>query len=323
MVQPISSVYPTYKSPYYRDSKDPCPVYNVEQKLYHLYGSVGDAVADQWDIFHATGPTVDGPWTEKPVISLKLTGAGVAAPGVIYDPQDGLTHMMIQTEYSRAGGTIEYLTSKDGDTFKHVRTLMKSSEGTSHHGIYDPHPSIINGWRYMVYSAMGPFENHCPKPDLYLAKSVNNTWGGPWIRMGQILNHHDVSWHHNTYNHPEYEWGLEGAQLVELSDGRVLLIAVCFLPFGCSGSRQRVFFAIADDIESKFESLGPILQPEHSGENGHAAALVENDELVLFYQSRCLASSNTWYYATATYQMNTFPVEIKSQPGYSTYAFGE
>lgn len=37
--------------------------------------------------------------------------------------------------------------------------------------------------------------------------------------------------------HPDYEWGIEGAQLVELPDGRVLLNATCFLPEGRRGNR--------------------------------------------------------------------------------------
>ena len=41
-------------------------------------------------------PTVEGPWSEQPVIDLLLTGSGVAAPGVLFS--DGLFRMFVQTE---------------------------------------------------------------------------------------------------------------------------------------------------------------------------------------------------------------------------------
>jgi hypothetical protein len=79
---------------------------------------------------------------------------------------------------------------------------------------------------------------------------------------------------------------LEGAQLVELPDGRVLLNATCFLPSGARGSRQRVFFAVADKVEGPYQTLGAVLDPSEPGENGHSTVMINDNELTLFYQSR-------------------------------------
>ena len=100
---------------------------------------------------------------------------------------------------------------------------------------------------------------------------------GPWERLGKILDHSEVP-HHNPREHPDYERGIEGAQLVELPTGRVLLNATCFLPDGPRGTRQRVFFAIADQVEGPNQTLGPVLDPGEPGENGHSTVMVKDNE---------------------------------------------
>jgi hypothetical protein len=105
-----------------------------------------------------------------------------------------------------------------------------------------------------------------------------------------VLRHEHV-WCHNERNADVYEWGLEGAQLLELPDGSVLLNAVCFLPGASPGTRQRVFFAVAQDALGPYEIVGPVLTPiggHAAGENGHASVVVDGDELTLFFQERSL-----------------------------------
>jgi hypothetical protein len=156
---------------------------------------------------------------------------------------------------------------------------------------------MVNGRKYLVYSAMPEFAR-VPQPDIYLARSVSDTWYGPWERLGKILDHDDLS-HHNPRTHPDYEWGIEGAQLVGLPDGRVLLNATCFLPEGTRGSRQRVFFAIADEVMGPYHSLGPVLSPSEPGENGHSTVFVDGQELTLFYQSRLSTTGHRWRFGIA------------------------
>jgi hypothetical protein len=187
--------------------------------------------------------------------------------------------------------------SPDGFAWTRQGTALSSVPGTAEDGIYDPHPAMIGGAKYLAYAGMARFTG-APQPDVYLARSSSGTWYGPWERLGKILDHDEVP-HHNPRGHADYEWGIEGPQLVELSDGRVLLNATCFLPEGQRGSRQRVFFAIADSVLGPYRTVGPVLDPAGAGENGHSTVLVNGDEITLFYQSRVPGTNHRWRYGLA------------------------
>ncbi len=205
----------------YLETKDPCPVF--DGRRWHLFGT-GVTKPHTFEVLHATADTLDGPWVLGPAVGIDgLTGGCVAAPGAV---ADGPTlHLFLQTEYCVLDGRVEHLVSHDGgSTFTHVRSALTSLPGTAESGIYDPHPAVVHGEKYLVYSAFHTIR----EPDVHLARSASGTWDGPWERLGPILRHEQVDFH-NQRGTPGYEWGLEGAQLVELSDGRVLLNAVGFL----------------------------------------------------------------------------------------------
>ena len=292
-VQFETNIFPLFDPKAVDDLKDPCPVF--DGKLWHMYGSSGTVRSETWSILHATSPDLYGPWTEHQPIVLPVQGSGVAAPGVIFE--DGVFHMFIQTEFMKSGGRCEHAVSNDGFHWVVLQPAFSALPGTDEDGIYDPHPALIAGKRYIVYSAMAPFSK-VPQPDVYLARSKSDSWFGPWERMGKILDHNDLP-HHNPRDHPDYEWGIEGAQLVELPDGRVLLNATCFLPDGPRGTRQRVFFAVADHVEGPYRSVGPVLDPGEPGENGHSTVLIHDGELTLFYQSRRVLTNHRWRYGIA------------------------
>ncbi|GAB4148001.1 MAG: hypothetical protein OHK0017_10350 [Patescibacteria group bacterium] len=296
---------PLFETARYHDVKDPCPVWDGQQ--WHLYGSGGSSEVEMWNIFHATAPSLDGPWIEQQPAYLEgLQGDHVAAPAVIYNPDTKLFNMFVQTDFMALGGTIERLVSADGQFFEHTNTLLKSLPGTAEAGIYDPDPAVIAGQKYITYSGTAVVG----QPDIYLARSTNNTWKGPWERLGVILRHEDIE-HHNQRGEQDYEWGLEGSQIVELPDGKVLLNAVCFLPSGTRGTRQRIFFAVSDNgVLGPYKSLGPILTPTQSGwasgENGHGSVLVDGEELHLFYQARPSYSNSSnpgWRYGRVSFSL--------------------
>lgn len=289
--------FPLFQPKNTEDLKDPCPVFDGE--IWHVFGSSGNVKQEKWSILHATAPDLYGPWTEHEPVSLAVEGSGVAAPGVIFE--DGVFHMFVQTEFMKSGGRCEHAISRDGFSWEVQHPALIALPGTGEDGIYDPHPAIIDGKRYLVYSGMPPFAK-VPQPDIYLAHSISDSWFGPWKRVGKILDHADVP-HHNAREHPDYEWGIEGAQLLQLPDGRILLNATCFLPEGQRGNRQRVFFALADSTEGPYRSLGPVLDPGAAGENGHSTALITGEELTLFYQSRLCATNNLWRYGIATFNL--------------------
>lgn len=282
--------FPLFQPQDLDDVKDPCPVWDGAR--WHLFGSGGTVTSETWRVFHATAPALAGPWQQEPLIHLPITGSGVAAPGVVFE--GGVFHMFIQTEFMRSGGRCEHLVSNDGFVWVALPSALVALDGTVEHGLYDPHPAVISGQNYIVYSAMPEFDR-VPQPEVFLARSLSHTWFGPWQRMGRILGHEDIP-HHNAKDQVDYEWGLEGPQLVELPDGRVMLNATCFLPEGPRGTRQRVFFALADRVEGPYQSLGPVLMPDGVGENGHSTVVVEGAELTLFYQSRVESTGQRWRY---------------------------
>ena len=285
-------------SPQFRDVKDPCPVWDGAR--WHIFGSGGDVTTETWRIYHATAPSLEGPWTEEQPVETGIGGSGVAAPGVLCE--DGRFVMFVQTEFLRPGGTVEFLTSPDGFAWTRVNTALRAIDGSCESGVYDPHPARIGGDCYLVYSGMA--EGWPPKPDVYLAKSASGRWEGPWLRLGRILDHADVAEHHNQPDHPDYEWGIEGAQLLQLPDGRILLNATSFLPTGARGGRQRVFFAFADDVRGPYRSAGPVLEPASPGENGHSTALLIDGEVVLCYQARKESTGRRWRYGLARFGLD-------------------
>lgn len=279
----------------YVELKDPCPVYDGHR--WHLFGTAVTG-PHRFELMHATGPDLAGPWTlADPVDVSDVTGTCVAAPGAVL--HDGRIHLFVQTDYNHFDGQIEHLvaTSTDNSAFERADTALRSIAGSSEAGLYDAHPAAVGSRRYLVYAAFDTIG----QPDLHLAECTGDGWDGPWERLGRIVDHEQVACH-NQRGCPDYEWGLEGAQLVELPDGRVLLNAVCFTPGGPRGARQRVFFAIANDVRGPYDVLGPVLAPlggQTSGENGHATAVVVGGHLALFFQERD-RRDGLWRYGLAT-----------------------
>jgi hypothetical protein len=282
----------------YLEVKDPCPVRDANG--WHLYGT-GITAPHTFELLHATASQLAGPWQLCPPVGVGLDGGCVAAPGLIAD--GSLMHMFLQTEYNKLDGRIEHLVSADGGaSFGHVDTALTSLPDVGEAGIYDPHPSLVNGAAYLVYSAF----SRVGEPDLYLARSASGGWCGPWLRLGPILRHQDVDCH-NQLGADDYEWGLEGGQLLELPDGRVLLNAVCFLPQAAAGHRQRVFFATAADVLGPYDVHGAVVEPERgNGENGHGTVVVDGDQLRLFFQER-RDGAGQWRYSLASMPLAELP----------------
>jgi hypothetical protein len=301
---------PLFEPARYEDTKDPCPVF--DGRRWHIYGSGGSSRTEEWQVLHAIGSRMEGPWIEAPPVELRgVSGPRFCAPGVVFDAADGLFHMFIHTECFDTGNRIEHLVSRDGHAFDRSDTSLASIPHSREAGTYDPHPALITGRdgrveRYLTYSGFPDPAEERNRADIYLAKSSGG-WNGPWERLGPILRQEDIP-HHNQQDGRDYEWGLEGAQLIDLGAGWVLLNAVCFLPHGPRGTRQRVFFAMAKDVRGPYESLGPILDPSvqdewAKGENGHAAGIVDKDELHLFYQARG-GHDGRWRYGRASLRLD-------------------
>jgi len=263
----------------YGGLKDPCVVRLGDE--WHLFAT-GCKDGFTYDVVHATAPYPGGPWTYgTPSRILGAEGPSACAPGVVADG-DRL-HLYLQESYNALGGRVMHLVSEDGgETFECQDPALVSHPGTSEAGVYDAHPGEVGGRKYLVYSGM----DTVGEPELHLATS--SSWHGPWERRGVILGHDDVPCH-NMRGCEHYEWGLEGGQVAELPDGRVLLLGVCFLPTGAHGARQRAFLAVADRPEGPYALLGPALEPAtygRTGENGHGCVVVHDGLVHLYFQHR-------------------------------------
>ena len=147
------NIFPLFHPTMTEDLKDPCPVFDGE--TWHGFGSSGTVKSETWNILHATAPDLYGPWTEHEPVRLPISGSGVAAPGVIFDA--GVFHMFVQTEFMKPGGRCEHAVSNDGLSWVVLQPAILSLPGSGEDGIYDPHPAMIGGHRYIVYSGMPPF----------------------------------------------------------------------------------------------------------------------------------------------------------------------
>ncbi len=279
----------------YRDLKDPCPVF--DGTYWHIYGSGGSSAIEEWDILHARSAHIDGPWEVMPPVKIYgAEGRRFCAPGVVFDSGSTVFHMFVHTDCFSTDNKIEYCTSEDGENFYYRSTALSSirDQGSREAGIYDPHPAMIRDKEgvvhfYFTYSGFPDPSEEPNRTDIYLAESESGSWAGPWKRLGPIITQEQVPFQ-NQHDFHDYEWGMEGTQLLQLKDGRVLLHSVCFLPEGPRGSRQRLFFAIADEAQGPYTLLGPMFDPESDpwgfGENGHAAGFVQDEEVHLLYQAR-------------------------------------
>jgi len=193
------------------------------------------------------------------------------------------------------GGVIDHLTSSDGVNFYMADVAMRSKKDTFHAGIYDPQPAIINNKKYITYSAF----NRKSHANIYLLESISNSWNGPWKHRGLIFSHNDILLQHNHHKSKNYEWGLEGSQLIQLPDNRIVLIGVCFLPSGEFGTRQRLFLATSNKIEGPYYLLCQASvnsTDENITENGHGGMVLINGVLNILFQGRSNLTKQPWRY---------------------------
>ncbi|MGQ0644109.1 MAG: 6-phosphogluconolactonase, partial [Elusimicrobiota bacterium] len=253
-------------------------------------------------------------------------GYAMAAPGMYYEEigegelKRGVFHMYLQTDSFILGGIIFHLTSTDGGkTFVAQDIVARASNipGRPFAGMYDPEPfEDDNGEKYLILSGM----DQVKKPEIYLLKSESKTWSGPWTPVSEKplfgFDHPDVQ---GLVNQPEdsaFEWGFEGAQIFKFKvDGQTKygLLGAMFFKSGDSGTRQRLFFAVADKVDGPYQLAGPIIDPsapdagdwERDGENGHGSIHYRKDadgkgKYYLFYQAR--APGKDWRNGLAIFE---------------------
>lgn len=243
--------------------------------------------------FTASDPA--GPWQEQPpAVVHGIEGPEICAPSVHVEQQDGrlLWRMYIQTSCFSEDGIIAEATSTDGINFTAKPVMTKEDLPRGAYpivGLYDVAVSdvTVDGKPFdcMVFS--GYRTVGCGDIYISLREKGREEWGRPVLALRQ----EDVPFH-NPPGCPNFEWGLEGAKVMQLADDAFLMVGVCFLDKDKSerGSRQRVFFAGAATPDGPFIPMGTPIDPAPNaagtGENGHAELVDRGDRLGILYQER-------------------------------------
>ncbi len=279
----------------YAEYKDPCIAWYDRE--WHLFATgILPNNRFHYQVVHGRRTQLGTHWSAvRPVALARATGPSVCAPGVVSDGE--LVHLFIQQAYNVLGSSIMHFVSADGGlTFERRPDALQARADTGEAGLYDAHPATVAGSPYLAYSATSVVG----QSDIHLARAAGDDWNGPWERLGLLIGHADVPWH-NQPGDADYEWGLEGAQLLELPDGRVLLTAVGFLAGHPRGHRQRVFLSLAEKPTGPYRFLGHLPRPAsfgENGENGHATSVVTDGMLFIMFQARQDAEADWQLYAT-------------------------
>lgn len=303
---------PQHQNQHY-EIKDPSVV-KINDGSYVMYASIGNSIEQTWLVGRFIANNLLDEWQEiEPVIFHNLAGPQLCAPAVMYENINGqnLWTMYIQTACFEADGIIAFATSNDGQNFYGQPHPLASRETIVNSpspviGVYDAGISEIKyqGEDLLCLLYSGYRRIGCG--DLYLSTKRKNE--EQWSAGKCIISQEDIPFH-NRPDDEFFEWGLEGAKLVQLADDCLMMIGVCFLPLpnGALGTRQRVFLAVADNINGPYKPVGTPFAPQKndgkSGENGHPDTLVNDEELVVIYQER-LGNGQPWHLRAAAFNIN-------------------
>ena len=294
--------------------KDPSIV-DQGNGTYGMYASIGSSVTQTWLVgrFIATHP--NGPWTElSPVQFDNLHGPQLCAPAVIYDERKGQRTwtMYVQTACFEENSIIAKAISFDGKTFHGRKKALITRDmvlNEKHHvvGVYDAGISEvdINGEPYLCMLYSGYRKVGCG--DLYMTLRKKNDVEDSWSTAKCVLAQEDVPFHNNPeYEH--FEWGLEGAKVIQLANNCFMMIGVCFMPKpNALGTRQRVFYAVSDKVDGTYIPVGIPIEPQpnvHStGETGHPDTIIQGNDMWLIYQERT-GDGAPWHLRSAKYMIS-------------------
>jgi hypothetical protein len=306
----------------YPELKDPSVV-QIADGSYMMYASIGNSHIQQWIIGRFVAQNPEGPWQEvSPVTFHDLSGPQLCAPAVRFEIKNGQPHwiMYVQTSCFEHEGIIALATSTDGEHFYGtnqplINRQMMSSYTDALVGLYDAGISEVrvNDQTLLCLLFSGYRRIGCG--DLYMTYRSKESNEDDWAPSQKILSQEEVPFHNNPLDQ-DFEWGLEGAQIIQLADDSFMLLGVCFMPIPgpAVGTRQRVFFAHATSLLGPWIPLTTPFEPQDyagfRGENGHPDAFKIGDELWIIYQERC-ANGYPWHFRAATFNIEQLKTYFK------------
>jgi hypothetical protein len=310
----------------YYEIKDPSVVI-LPNGNFMMFASIGNSVRQEWQVGRFISDSPTGTWKEvPPVIFENLSGPQLCAPAVTYEEKNGqpLWKMYIQTACFEEDGVIALATSNDGHVFTGQATTVATKSSVKNNpapvvGVYDVGVSeIMHGQEEllcMIYS--GYRKVGCG--DLYISFRKKHEPEESWSAAECLLTQEQVPFH-NSPDYSDYEWGLEGAKLVQLSSTCFLLIGVCFMPMPREhlGNKQRVFLAVADNHQGPFTPLCTPFAPQknewNTGENGHPDTLIVGNDLWIVYQER-YGDGKPWHLRVAQVSLEKLERDLTTALG--------
>lgn len=281
------------------DIRSPKPL--SDGRLWHIYGLLH---GERNEIFHISANEISGSWrmAEKiklhnfstPNISTKTTN--MSAPGIIYDHPNDVYHMYIHTHYSDLGGLIQHFVSEDSVNFEFHDTVHLTSEEKSASSSYDPYPLLLDGQKYITYTAY----NHSKAGMIYLADSKTGSWNGPWQNRGTLIPLREMlnftPQEHNSI------WMLSNSQVIQLTNDLFLLFATRTLQ-----GRSHLFAAYSAIAKGPYKIMGSLLNPAPTnwdgGDISHGGAVIIGDKLNLFYSAKSQHTEQKWRYGLAQFEL--------------------
>lgn len=306
--------------PRYVEIKDPTVVQKTNGN-YMMFASIGNSIEQHWKVGRFISEKADGVWQELPAVEFEdIAGPQLCAPAVSYEEKNGqeLWTMYIQTACFEENGVIAVATSTDGHHFigqtqpaiTRESITKKPSEVI---GVYDVGLSEVkkNDQELLCMLYSGYRRVGCG--DIYM--SYKNKQDEKWSEGECIIAQEEVPFH-NSPASEAFEWGLEGAKLIQLADDCFVIIGVCFLPRPNEflGHRQRVFMAASQNMNGPFIPIGLPFVPSHherTGENGHPDTFMNGDKLCVVYQERA-GDKQPWYLRLAQFETQELEKFIRS-----------
>jgi hypothetical protein len=304
----------SHLAPQYPELKDPSIVSDGKGG-YFLYASIGSSITQQWIVgrFAATAP--DQIWTElSPVTFEKIAGPQLCAPALLHKKVDqkSIWQMYIQTSCFEENGVIALANSEDGQHFVgQPEPVIRHQEITDSKqpvvGVYDAGISELKIENKPFYCLIFSGYRRVGCGDVYMSLCPTDQPGN-WSKPEELLAQEEVPFHNQPTDH-HFEWGLEGAQIIQLDKQCFLMIGVCFLPLpdGHLGKRQRVFFATSQNVHGPYIPLGVPFEPQkyetQAGEHGHPDSLVLGDDFWLIFQERS-GDKKPWHLRIAQFKVS-------------------
>jgi hypothetical protein len=299
--------------------KDPSVV-QLPDGTYAMYSTLDASYMKPGLVGRFTAAHPGGPWQEEePAVLEGVTGPEVCAPSVVMEEKDGkpVFKMYIQTSCFHEDGEIAVATSADGIHFTAEPAAMTKDDVPGSVSLYDVAVSDLtrNGrpaecMVFSAYRAVG-----CG--DVYI--SMRDKGAAAWEKPALALKQEDVPFH-NQPGSENFEWGLEGAKVVQLAEDAYLMVGVCFLDKDKSerGTRQRVFFAAAASPEGPFlpmdMPIAPTKYPDGTGENGHPDIIDLGDKFGILYQERAgEGAARPWHLRYAEADKDDLLVDVRAR----------